>query len=206
MTKFTSTPLFSHVKNKIKHKIFIQLRWLQKLHWKRNPYSVICALIKLFCTITWCCIDEKENHTWAGGTQIWGGGPHPNLHSEKIQNLSSLKYILHLKNHCYPTLVRKHVLSELQSLIATIAALYHMRQKITITIKRGDFNPKPRTFLHGGKVQTARTRLRAPVEMSDKYRQLLNRGQRCCVCLHKSNSTARLTGVRSTRFGIVGLQ
>jgi len=67
-------------------------------------------------------------------------------------------------------LVRKHALSELQLLIATIAALYHMVEKLTILIKRGDFNPKPRTFLHSRKVQTARTRLRAPVEMSGKYR------------------------------------
>jgi len=43
-----------------------------------------------------------------------------------------------------------------------------------------------------------RTRLRAPVEVSDKHQQLLNRGGRCLMCLHKNNSTARLTGVRST--------
>ena len=94
-------------------------------------------------------------------------------------------------------LVRKQALSELRPLIATIAGLYHMG-KITITIKRGDFNPKPRTFLHRGKVQTAPTWLLAPVEISDKYRQLLKRGGRCCVCLHKNSSTARLTGIRST--------
>jgi len=76
-----------------------------------------------------------------------------------------------LKNLYCAMLVSKHALSELQPLIATIAALYHMGEKLTITIKQGDFNPKPRTLLHNGKVQTERTSLRAPVKMSDKYRQ-----------------------------------
>jgi len=73
-----------------------------------------------------------------------------------------------------------------------------MGEKLTITIKRGEDNPKPRTFLYGGIVQTVRTRLRAPVEMSDKYRQLLKRGGRCWACLHKNQTTESLTGADST--------
>jgi len=92
---------------------------------------------------------------------------------------SSLKYILHLKSISCFMLVRKHALSELQPIIAIIAALYHMGERLTTTIKQGEDNPKPRTFLHGGIEQTVRTRLRAPVEMSNKYRQLLKRGGRC---------------------------
>jgi len=53
------------------------------LHWKRNSYSVICALIKLFCTLTCAVIDEKDNRTWVGTTQTWGGGTHHNLVSRK---------------------------------------------------------------------------------------------------------------------------
>ena len=113
---------------------------------------------------------------------------------------SSSKYILHLKNISCSMLVRKHALSALQPKIAIIAGLYHMGEKLTITIKRGEENPKPRTFLHSGKVQTVRTRLRAPVEMSDKYRQLLKRGGRCCVCLRRNQTTECLTGSGSTRF------
>ena len=73
-----------------------------------------------------------------------------------------------------------------------------MGEKLTITINRGEDNPKPRTFLYGGIVQTVRTRLRAPVEMSDKYRQLLKRGGRCWACLHKNQTTESLKGADST--------
>jgi len=66
--------------------------------------------------------------------------------------------------------------------------------------KRGFSNPQARTFLHGGKVQTARTSLPTPVETSDKNRQLLKHGGRCCVCLHENNSTGHLSGVVSTPF------
>jgi len=44
----------------------------------------------------------------------------------RVQNLSWLKYILHLKNLSCSISVRKHTLSDLQPVIATIAALYPM--------------------------------------------------------------------------------
>ena len=45
--------------------------------------------------------------------------------------------MLHLKNLSCSMLVRKHALSELHSLITTIAALYHMGEKLTITTNVG---------------------------------------------------------------------
>jgi len=44
---------------------------------------MVCALIKLLCTWTWCCYWWKENHTWAGGTNTWVGGPQPSLISSE---------------------------------------------------------------------------------------------------------------------------
>jgi len=43
-------------------------------------------------------------------------------------------------------LIRKHTLSELQPLIATIAALYHMGEKLTITTNAGWFSPETTNF------------------------------------------------------------
>ena len=117
---------------------------------------------------------------------------------EKSNKKSSSKNTLHLKNFSCSMLVRKHALSELQPLTATIAAIYHMGEKLTITTNAGDFNPKSRTFLRSGKVQTERTRLRASVEMSDKYRQLLKRGGSSCACLGVNHVVTTRDGFDST--------
>jgi len=50
----------------------------------------------------------------------------------------------------------KHAVSDSQPLIAIIKALYHTG-KITVTLKQGNFHPKPLTSLLSGKVQTAST-------------------------------------------------
>jgi len=62
-------------------------------------------------------------------------------------------------------------------------------KKITIAITQGDVHPKQLYFLLSGKVQTASTRLRAPVEKSDKYPQLLKRGGRSRACLDMNHMT-----------------
>ena len=58
---------------------------------------------------------------------------------EKSNKNAYWKYILHLKNFSYSMPVRKHALSELQPFIDTIAALYHMGEKLTITTNAGWF-------------------------------------------------------------------
>jgi len=118
---------------------------------------------------------------------------------KKFKNLSSFKIycILHLKNISCSVLVRKHALNALRPLNCHNCS-DHMGEKRTLTTKRGNFNPKPWPFFHRRKAQTARKRLHAPGEMSNKHRQLLKRGGRCCVCLHKNQMTAPLTGVGST--------
>ena len=55
----------------------------------------------------------------------------------------------------------------------------------------GDVHPKLLYFLLGGKVQTASTRLHAPVNISDKHLQLLKHGGRSCACLGISALTFR---------------
>jgi len=77
----------------------------------------------------------------------------------------------------------KHAESELQPLNATLTALYRTREKITITVTQGEFNPKLLSFLLSGKVQAARTTLRAPAEKSETHLQLLKRGGRSRACL-----------------------
>jgi len=84
--------------------------------------------------------------------------------------------------------------SELQPLIATLTVLYRKGEKITIIITQGDVHPKLLYYLLCGIVQTARTRLRAPGERSDKHLQLLKREMRSCACLgmnHVVTSHAR---------------
>jgi len=47
-------------------------------------------------------------------------------------------------------------------------------------------------------------KLRAPVETSDKYRQLLKRGGRCCVCLHKKHALSTRAGLAQPWFSVLG--
>ena len=92
-------------------------------------------------------------------------------------------------------LVSKHALSETRPELITAldcpTALYRTGEKNHNNRNAGDVHPKLLSFLLIGKVQTASTRLRAPVNISDKHLQLLNHGGRSRVCLGNSALTSR---------------
>jgi len=76
-------------------------------------------------------------------------------------------------------------------LIAKLTALYRTGEKNRNNHNAGDVHPKLLSFLLSGKVQTANTRLRGPVNISDKHLQLLNHGGRSRACLGISALTFR---------------
>jgi len=93
----------------------------------------------------------------------------------------------------------KHGVSDLQTFVATLADLYRTGEKIAITIAQGDVHPKLLSFLVSGKVQTASTRLRAPVEKSDKHLQLLKRGGHSRACLGMNHVVTSRDWEKSTQ-------
>ena len=86
-------------------------------------------------------------------------------------------------------LVSKHVLSEARPELITALDCHtysptsHGRKKNHNNHNVGDVHPKLLSFVLSGKVQTASTRLHAPVNMSDKHLQLLKHGGRSRACL-----------------------
>jgi len=92
----------------------------------------------------------------------------------------------------------KHALSELQPLISTIAELYHMGEKVTITIKRRVIFTRNRELFSLAEKRRQRARAHGMSQEVDKHRQVLKRGRRSCACLVMNHVVTSSDWVGST--------